>query len=133
MIEVSRSRTVRSMILRHKTQQNTARIARIIVNVAICRTFLRSVLTVIITRVGGSIARISQIATAGPTSEIGGFAGFLGLQRVRGRYGRYLMPLNLVSMGAHRYGRLQPVSARVISSRPTLLRRSGPPDRAYRA
>jgi hypothetical protein len=88
MIEVSRSRTVRSMILRHKTQQNTARIDRIIVNVAICRTFLRSVLTVIITRVGGSIVRISQIATAGPTSEIGGFAGLLELQRVRGRCGR---------------------------------------------
>src|SRR5215212_7985526 len=36
----------------------------------------------------GSIARISQIATAGPTSEIVGFAGFLGLQRVRRRCGR---------------------------------------------
>jgi hypothetical protein len=33
-------------------------------NLAICRTFVRSVLTVIITRVGVSIARISQIATA---------------------------------------------------------------------
>jgi hypothetical protein len=68
--------------------QNTDRIARIIINVVICRTFLRSVLTVTITPVGGSIARISQIATAAPTSEIGGFAGLLGLQRVRGRCGR---------------------------------------------
>jgi hypothetical protein len=57
--------------------KTTARIACITVNVAICRTFLRWVLTVIITRVRGSIARISQIATAGPTSEIGVLAGFL--------------------------------------------------------
>ena len=65
------------MIQYRKTWQNTARIARAIGNAAVCRTFMRSVLTVIITRVGGSIARISQIATAGPTSEIGGFVGCL--------------------------------------------------------
>jgi hypothetical protein len=47
-----------------KTQQNTDRIARIIGNVAVCRTFWRSVFTIIITPVGGSIARISRIATA---------------------------------------------------------------------
>jgi hypothetical protein len=47
-------------------------------------------LTVIFTCVGGSIARISQVSTACPTSEIGGFAGLLELQRVRGRCGRYL-------------------------------------------
>ncbi len=45
--------------------------------VRICRTFLRSVVTVIITRVGGSIARISQVATAGQTSEIGVLVDFL--------------------------------------------------------
>ena len=69
------------MIQSRKTWQSTARIARTVLNVAVCRTFMRSVLTVIITRVGGSIARISQIATACLTSEIGGFAGFLTLQR----------------------------------------------------
>ena len=37
---------------------------------------MRPVFTNIITRVGGSIARILQIATAGPTSEIGVLAGF---------------------------------------------------------
>ena len=58
----------------YNIQQNTA---RIVVNVAICRAFLRAVVTVIFTRVGGSIARISQIATAGPTSEIGVLARFL--------------------------------------------------------
>ena len=52
------------MIQCRKTLQNTARIARTIGNAAVCRTFMRSVLTVIITCEGGSIARISQIATA---------------------------------------------------------------------
>jgi hypothetical protein len=51
---------------------------------------VRSVFAVIITRVGGSSARISQISTACPTSEIGGLAGLLTLQRVRGRCGRNL-------------------------------------------
>jgi hypothetical protein len=69
------------MISHHKTQQSIDHIARTVFNVSICRTLLRSILTVIITRVGDAIARISQIATAGPTSEIGGFAGFLTLQR----------------------------------------------------
>jgi hypothetical protein len=54
---------------------------------------VRSVFIVIITPVGGSIARISQIATAAPMSEIVGFADFLGLQRVRGRCGRYVNDL----------------------------------------
>jgi hypothetical protein len=35
-----------------RTSQNTARMARTVFNVAVCRTFLRSALTVIITRVG---------------------------------------------------------------------------------
>jgi hypothetical protein len=63
------------MIQYRKTWQNTARIARIIVNAAVCRTFLRSVFFMITMHGDGFIARISQIATAGPTSEIGGFAG----------------------------------------------------------
>jgi hypothetical protein len=66
----------RGIISHHEIQQNTARIVRIIDNMVICRTFMRPVLTVIITRVGDSIARFSQIVTAGPTSEIGGFCGF---------------------------------------------------------
>ena len=70
-------------------RKDTDRTARIAVSVAICRTFSRSVLAIILTRVGDSIARISRIATADPTSEIGGFAGLLGLQRQRGRCGRY--------------------------------------------
>ena len=76
------------MIPFRKTWQNIARTARIIDNMVICRTFMRSVFTGIITRVGGSVARISQIAIAGPTSEIGDFVGLLGLQRVRGPRGR---------------------------------------------
>jgi hypothetical protein len=46
-------------------------------NIAVCRTFARSVFTVIITRVGGSIARILQIATADSHIRIGGLAGLL--------------------------------------------------------
>jgi hypothetical protein len=64
------------MISRHKIQQNTARIARAVLNVAVCRTFLRSVFTVI-TRVGDSIARISQVATADKHIGIGALAGLL--------------------------------------------------------
>jgi hypothetical protein len=40
------------MIQYRKTWQNTARIARAIAIAAVCRTFMRPVLTVIITRVG---------------------------------------------------------------------------------
>jgi hypothetical protein len=40
-----------------KTPQSTDCIARIFINVLICRTFMRSVFTGNITRVGGSIAR----------------------------------------------------------------------------
>jgi hypothetical protein len=58
-----------------RTSQNTDRIARAIGNVVFCRTFWRSVLTVIITRVGCFIARISQVATADLTYGIGGLAG----------------------------------------------------------
>ena len=52
------------MISRHKIQQNTDRIARTVFNMFICRTFVRSVFTVTITRAGSSIARVSHIATA---------------------------------------------------------------------
>ena len=44
--------------------RSTDRIARMPINATVCRAFVRSVFTVIITRVGGSITRISQIATA---------------------------------------------------------------------
>jgi hypothetical protein len=47
MVEVSRSGAVRSRIFRHKIQQNTAHIARITVNVAICRAFWRSILRLV--------------------------------------------------------------------------------------
>jgi hypothetical protein len=77
------------MISHHNTHQNTARIARTAVNVAVCRTFSRSVLTSISTRAVGFIARNPHIATAGPTSEMGGFAALSGLQLSRGRCGRY--------------------------------------------
>ena len=50
------------MISHHKTQQSIDHIARTVFNVSICRTFLRSVFTIIITRVGGSIARIDRTA-----------------------------------------------------------------------
>jgi hypothetical protein len=36
------------MIFHHKIQQNTARIARTVLNVTVCRTFLRSVLSRVI-------------------------------------------------------------------------------------
>jgi hypothetical protein len=76
MVEVGRSGAVRSMISRHKIQQNTDRIARTVLNVAVCRTFLRSVLATITARGDGFIARNPQIATAG---RMGGSACFAGL------------------------------------------------------
>jgi hypothetical protein len=57
-------RAARRTIFCRNVRQHTARIARIIDNLVICRTFMRSVLTVIITRGDGFIARISQTATA---------------------------------------------------------------------
>ena len=88
MVEVSRSGAVRSMISWSNVQQNTARIdrtVRIPIDTPIRRNFSRSILHSAIARGDGFIARSPQIATAGPTSEIGCFAGLLGLQRVRGR------------------------------------------------
>jgi hypothetical protein len=69
--------------------QSIARIACIPNDTPICRYFLRSVFIITTMRGDDYIARIPQIATTGPTSEIGILAGFLGLQRVRGRCGRY--------------------------------------------
>jgi hypothetical protein len=40
------------MISWRNVQQSTDRIARTVLNIAVCRTFMRSVLTVIITNVG---------------------------------------------------------------------------------
>jgi hypothetical protein len=47
-----------------RTSQSIARIDRVLNNMVICRIFVRSVLTVISTRAGGSIDRSLQIATA---------------------------------------------------------------------
>jgi hypothetical protein len=44
MVEVSRSGAAKSMISYHKIQRNTARIARTVFIVAVCRTFMRSIL-----------------------------------------------------------------------------------------
>jgi hypothetical protein len=52
------------MIQYRKTWQNTARIARIIDNMAICRAFWRSVFFTTTTRGDGFIDRSLQIATA---------------------------------------------------------------------
>jgi len=43
------------MISRHNTQQNTARIARTVVNLALCRTFSRAMLLLVIARERGCI------------------------------------------------------------------------------
>jgi hypothetical protein len=78
MVEVSTDRAVaRRTIFCRNVRQNTARIARTIDNVVVCRDFARSVFTIIIINVGDSIARISQIATAHRTIEIGSLAGLL--------------------------------------------------------
>jgi len=52
------------MIQYRKSWQNTARIARIIDNMAICSTFMRSVFFTTTTRGDGFIDRSLQIATA---------------------------------------------------------------------
>jgi hypothetical protein len=53
------------MIQYRKSWQNTARIARIVGNVAICRCFMRSVPLPAIVRDGGFIDRSLKIPTAG--------------------------------------------------------------------
>jgi hypothetical protein len=65
MVEVSRSGAVRSIISWRNVQQNTDRIARSVVNVAICRTFVRSVFVMPTVRGDGFIDRSPQIPTAG--------------------------------------------------------------------
>jgi len=63
------------MISYHKIQQNTARIDRTAGNPAIYGDIVRSVLTAIITRASGFIARSPQIATADLTYGVGALAG----------------------------------------------------------
>jgi hypothetical protein len=75
MVEVSRSGAVRSMISRHKIQQNTARIARTIGNVAVCRTFVRSVFFITTRHGDGFIDRSPQIPTADYRVGIGALPG----------------------------------------------------------
>jgi hypothetical protein len=48
MVKVRESGEARRMIPYHKIQQNTVRIARTTVNVAICSTFLRLILLQVI-------------------------------------------------------------------------------------
>jgi hypothetical protein len=50
--------------LARRTSQNIARIARTAVNVAICRTFSRAVLLLVIDRGGGFTAPLSRVPTA---------------------------------------------------------------------
>ena len=64
------------MIQYRKTWQSTARSDRATGIAAICRTFMRSVLTIIITCADSFIARDPQVATAG---RMGGSACFAGL------------------------------------------------------
>jgi hypothetical protein len=47
MIEVSRPGAVRTMISWRNVQQSSDRIARIILNVTVCRVFLRSILSIV--------------------------------------------------------------------------------------
>ncbi len=63
------------MIQYRKTWQNTARIARIIDNMVICRTFVRSVFFITTTRGDGFIDRSPQIATADLMYGVGALAG----------------------------------------------------------
>ena len=49
MVEVSRSGSARRRIFCRNVRQSTARIDRTVANVSVCRAFLRSVLTAIIT------------------------------------------------------------------------------------
>ena len=64
MVEVSRSGAVRNMISWRNVQQNTARNDRIIDNMVICGTFMRSVFFIAITRGDGYIDCSPQITTA---------------------------------------------------------------------
>jgi hypothetical protein len=56
LVVVSNLGADRATIRYPKTSQNTARIARIAVNVAICRSFVRSILPWVIDRSDGFIA-----------------------------------------------------------------------------
>ena len=60
------------------SRRSTNRIARAVGNLTISRAFVRSVLTVIITRLGGSIACSPQIATADLTYGSAVLRVFLG-------------------------------------------------------
>ena len=75
MVEVSRSGAVRRMMAHRKIQQNTDHTGRTADNLAISRDIARSVLTTIITRADGFIARSPQIATADLMYGVGALAG----------------------------------------------------------
>jgi hypothetical protein len=73
--EVSKSGAARRTIFRHKIQQNTARSARTVLNVAVCRTFLRSVLLWVINPQGMVIDRHDKYRPRIDRLEMSRFAG----------------------------------------------------------
>lgn len=72
IVKIRRSEAVRGMMARRKTQQITARIARTLLNVAVCRTFLRAVFFITTMHGDGFIDRSPQIPTADYRVGIGG-------------------------------------------------------------
>jgi hypothetical protein len=65
--------------LAERTSQNTARIVRTVVNVSICRTFLRSVLLLVIDRQGMDTDRSHKYRTLIDHVEMWWFAGIYAL------------------------------------------------------
>jgi hypothetical protein len=59
----------------HKTLRNTARIARAIGNVAVCRTFMRAILLANTARICSIIARYRKYQPPTDRVEIAGLAG----------------------------------------------------------
>ncbi len=78
----------RTMIQYRKTWQNTARIARIIDNMVICRTFVRSVFFITTTRGDGFIDRRRGYRPRTNAYGIGGLQVFHSLRGLCGRCGR---------------------------------------------
>ncbi len=74
------------MIQYRKTWQNTARIARIIDNMVICRTFVRSVFFITTTRGDGFIDRSRGYRPRTNAYGIGGLQVFHSLRGLCGRY-----------------------------------------------
>jgi hypothetical protein len=75
MVEVRRSGAVRSMISWRNVQQSTDRIARIVFNVAVCRSFLRAVWLLVIDRQSMVIARHDEYRPRIDLLEMSSFVG----------------------------------------------------------